>query len=416
MPLKPKVQPPSETSSETRPTCKIFISFRPLISLKRLNTPLPVYKTTFAFTGSVGGKTFTSSSSTLTNRRSAEQDAAKLLHYNIYSMRIHLMLQTGPSHRDRGLSASPIFLKNLVCQEKTRCKMILNEFIDKIEVEFVYETVQVEMAHVFVSSLVLNGTCYKGECGKNKKEDEQLAALSAILSLLDDPIYGTQISEVLNSKFSACAVFKDCSVTSNEFKATTSNGEQGSSGILVRKKKQDLVNSLPQIENKVNKTSLPQTEKQGGPGVLLDDTQCVSGHLPGAVTISRSSYVPLPITSAETISRCSYVNMPRTSPLVSEPQQEKSSFKRQLNQLLSKSVSLFLLQQQHTIRVMIRSFLERDEERTRRRQTRDCELRTTYEFRRLMSYCVLLYFNFTRGRAPRKRGLFGKAEGRRWWN
>ncbi|CAN6866448.1 hypothetical protein Bca4012_046803 [Brassica carinata] len=260
MPLKPKVQPPSETSSETRPTCKIFISFRPLISLK------------------------------------------------------------------------------LVCQEKTRCKMILNEFIDKIEVEFVYETVQVEMAHVFVSSLVLNGTCYKGECGKNKKEDEQLAALSAILSLL---------------------------------------GEQGSSGILVRKKKQDLVNSLPQIENKVNKTSLPQTEKQGGPGVLLDDTQCVSGHLPGAVTISRSSYVPLPITSAETISRCSYVNMPRTSPLVSEPQQEKSSFKRQLNQLLSKSVSLFLLQQQHTIRVMIRSFLERDEERTRRRQTRDCELRTS---------------------------------------
>lgn len=150
----------------------------------------------------------------------------------------------------------------LVCQEKTRCKMILNEFIDKIEVEFVYETVQVEMAHVFVSSLVLNGTCYKGECGKNKKEDEQLAALSAILSLLgnhlyillnakrpmgdlftflvcfsfvwlmntvkiaiDDPIYGTQISEVLNSKFSACAVFKDCSVTSNEFKATTSNGD-----------------------------------------------------------------------------------------------------------------------------------------------------------------------------------------------
>ncbi|KAH0861414.1 hypothetical protein HID58_089675 [Brassica napus] len=255
MPLKPKVQPPSETSSETRPTCKIFISFRPLISLKvflggqylnflsygeseilshkndlnsycqRLNTPLPVYKTTFACTGSVGGKTFTSSSSTLTNRRSVEQDAAKLLHYNIYSMRIHLMLQTGQSHRDRGLSASPIFLKNLVCQEKTRCKMILNEFIDKIEVEFVYETVQVEMAHVFVSSLVLNGTCYKGECGKNKKEDEQLAALSAILSLLDDPIYGTQISEVLYSKFSACAVFKDCSVTSNEFKATTSNGD-----------------------------------------------------------------------------------------------------------------------------------------------------------------------------------------------
>ncbi|KAF2576332.1 hypothetical protein F2Q70_00006531 [Brassica cretica] len=200
MPLKPKVQPPSETSSETRPTCKIFISFRPLISLKRLNTPLPVYKTTFACTGSVGGKTFTSSSSTLTNRRSAEQDAAKLLHYNIYSMGY---ISCYRQARFIGIEGSVLVL-----------------YFQKI-------------------------------CGKNKKEDEQLAALSAILSLLDDPIYGTQISEVLNSKFSACAVFKDCSVTSNEFKATTSN---------VRKKKQDLVNSLPQIENKVNKTSLPQTE------------------------------------------------------------------------------------------------------------------------------------------------------------
>lgn len=73
----------------------------------------------------------------------------------------------------------------LVCQDKTRCKMILNEFVDKTKMECGYETVQVEKySHVFVSSLVLNGTCYKGECGKNKKEAEQLAALSAILSLL----------------------------------------------------------------------------------------------------------------------------------------------------------------------------------------------------------------------------------------
>lgn len=77
----------------------------------------------------------------------------------------------------------------LVCQDKTRCKMILNEFIDKIEMECVYETVQVEMGHVFVSSLVLNGTCYKGECGKNKKEAEPLAALAAILSLLGNHLY-----------------------------------------------------------------------------------------------------------------------------------------------------------------------------------------------------------------------------------
>ncbi|CAN7069280.1 unnamed protein product [Brassica rapa subsp. trilocularis] len=205
---------------------------------QRLNTPLPVYNTTFACTVSVGGKTFTSSSSTFTNRRSAEQDAAKL------ALQYLLNEDTSPTTN----------LRKLVCQDKTRCKMILNEFIDKIEMECVYETVQVEMGHVFVSSLVLNGTCYKGECGKNKKEAEPLAALAAILSLL---------------------------------------GEQGGSGILVRKKKKDLVNSLPQIENQVNKTSLPQTEKQGGHGVLFGDTQCVTGHLPGVVTISRCSYVPL---------------------------------------------------------------------------------------------------------------------------
>lgn len=216
----------------------------------------------------------------------------------------------------------------LVCQDKTRCKMILNEFVDKTKMECGYETVQVEKySHVFVSSLVLNGTCYKGECGKNKKEAEQLAALSSILSLLDDPIYATQISEVIKSKFSACDVFnvlKDCSVTSNEFKATTSNGrgvimplaQQSSFRVLVDDPKrtttsveQVLVNSLPQIENQVKKTSLPQTEKLAGDGVLLDDTQCVANHLPGAVTISRCSYVPLP----------------RTSPLVLEPQHEIKS-------------------------------------------------------------------------------------------
>ncbi|RID42685.1 hypothetical protein BRARA_J02553, partial [Brassica rapa] len=142
------------------------------------------YNTTFACTGSVGGKTFTSSSSTFTNRRSAEKDAAKLA--------LQHLLNEDTYHATD--------LRKLVCQNKTRCKMILNEFIDKIEMECVYETVQVEMGHVFVSSLVLNGTCYKGECGKNKKEAEPLAALAAILSLLDDPTYATNISEVINSK------------------------------------------------------------------------------------------------------------------------------------------------------------------------------------------------------------------------
>ncbi|KAJ0266243.1 Double-stranded RNA-binding domain-containing protein [Hirschfeldia incana] len=279
---------------------------------RRTNIPLPVYDTRFACTVTVGGKTFTSSS-TFTDRISAEQDAAKVALQ-------HLLNDDTSPPTSTNLR---FYLRKLVCQHKARCKMILNEFIDKTKMECAYETVQVEKAHVFVSSLVLNGTYYRGECGKNKKEAEQLAALAAILSLLDDPIYGTQISEVIKSKFSACDVFnvlKDCSVTSNEFKPTTSKGcdviiplsQQSCFRVLVDHQKptseeQGLVNSLPQIENQVSKTSLPQTEELGGHGVLFDDdTQCVSGHLPGAVTISRCSYVPLPITS----------------PLVSEPQYE----------------------------------------------------------------------------------------------
>ncbi|KAF3565100.1 hypothetical protein DY000_02019611 [Brassica cretica] len=85
----------------------------------------------------------------------------------------------------------------------------------------------------------------------------------------------------------------------NEFKATTSNGD------VMPLTQQAL--SINLHANSIGEQGGPGilTEKQGGQGVL-DDTQCVSGHFPGAVTISR----------------CSYVNMPRTSPLVSEPQHE----------------------------------------------------------------------------------------------
>ncbi|KAH0907791.1 hypothetical protein HID58_039618 [Brassica napus] len=61
--------------------------------------------------------TFTFSSSTFTNRRSAEQDAAKLA--------LQHLLNEDTYHATD--------LCKLVCQDKTRCKMILNEFIDKIE-------------------------------------------------------------------------------------------------------------------------------------------------------------------------------------------------------------------------------------------------------------------------------------------
>ncbi|VVB13484.1 unnamed protein product [Arabis nemorensis] len=283
---------------------------------QRLSIPMPVYESTsegydhaprYRATVSVGKRSFTSQNM-FSNRKSAEQDAAKVA------------LQHLLDEDEANATKLRLYLRKLVCQEKVRSKMILNEFLVKNKMECIYKTVQVENPPVFVSSLALNGTCYKGKAAKNKKETEQLAALAAILSLLDDPTYATMMYEVLKSKFSVCSAFyepkdipntRDCSVTSNEFKATTSNSdviplnqqnssskpssskisvnekllqanntkEQRSSEILVNKNKQDLAMSLPQIE------------KQGAPGALNG-----TGLPTEAVTISRSSYVNLPVT------------------------------------------------------------------------------------------------------------------------
>ena len=49
----------------------------------------------------------------------------------------------------------------------------------------IYNTVQTEVLPVvFIFSLVFNGVCYNGEPGGKKKEAEQLAARSVILSHL----------------------------------------------------------------------------------------------------------------------------------------------------------------------------------------------------------------------------------------
>ncbi|KFK25061.1 hypothetical protein AALP_AA8G061500 [Arabis alpina] len=293
---------------------------------QRLSIPIPVYETTvegyahalrFKATVSVGERSFTSLNMFL-NRKSAEQDAAKVALE-------HLL-----SEDEASAAKLRLYLRKLVCQDKSRCKMIFNEFLAKVKMECTYETAEVEMQPpLFVSSLALNGNCYKGEGGKNKKEAEQLAALAAILSLLDDPTYGTLISEVVKSKFNVGAAFyetkdipntRDCSVAGNEVKSTTSNSdvipldqqnslskpissrilvnekmltsvdlqanntkEQRSSEILVNKNKQDLAMSLPQVE------------KQGGDGSP---------------------------SKAVTVSRCSYANLPVSRPLCSEPQHD----------------------------------------------------------------------------------------------
>ncbi|KAK6913560.1 Double-stranded RNA-binding domain [Dillenia turbinata] len=87
-------------------------------------------------------------------------------------------------------------------QDTVFCKSILNEYAMKINKEKpTYDTVQSEgLLPIFVCSLVFDGVSYTGEPGKSKKEAEQLAARSVILSILGNPSSGTLLSEIIMSK------------------------------------------------------------------------------------------------------------------------------------------------------------------------------------------------------------------------
>ncbi|KAL0395884.1 UNVERIFIED_CONTAM: Double-stranded RNA-binding protein 4 [Sesamum calycinum] len=82
------------------------------------------------------------------------------------------------------------------------CKSIIYEYAQKMNLQPpTYVTNESKaMLPIFVSSLVLNGVTYVGEAGKNKKEAEQFAARSAILSILDSES-STTMSEIVKSKF-----------------------------------------------------------------------------------------------------------------------------------------------------------------------------------------------------------------------
>ncbi|CAH2073814.1 unnamed protein product [Thlaspi arvense] len=146
---------------------------------QRLCLPHPVYGIVsqgarhalrFSSTVTIGRKMF-ASPNTFSNRKSAEQDAAKFALQHLLNEDEAIVTNMRGS------------LCEFVCQDKALCKMVLNEFLAKIKMECAYETVQVEMTPWFVSYLALNGTCYRGG-GRKKKVAEQLAALAAILSLL----------------------------------------------------------------------------------------------------------------------------------------------------------------------------------------------------------------------------------------
>lgn len=66
------------------------------------------------------------------------------------------------------------------------CKSILNEFAVKMNMEKTkYNTIKHERELPgFISSLYFNGVSYSGEPRRNKKEAEQFAARTTILSLL----------------------------------------------------------------------------------------------------------------------------------------------------------------------------------------------------------------------------------------
>ncbi|XP_059642708.1 double-stranded RNA-binding protein 4-like isoform X1 [Cornus florida] len=156
---------------------------------------LPVYQTNnegsqhyprFRSTVKVDGSSYTSPS-TFSHRKAAEQDVARVA-LEVISKKtkdaqcplIHELIQ------------DPVF-----------CKSILNEYASKMKLEKpTYNTIQqAGLLPAFVSSSVFNGGTYTGNTGKNKKEAEQLAARTVILSILDDSNLSMVISEIIKSKY-----------------------------------------------------------------------------------------------------------------------------------------------------------------------------------------------------------------------
>lgn len=78
------------------------------------------------------------------------------------------------------------WLSYMFFQDTVFCKSILNEFAVKMNLEKpTYITSQPEgLLPIFISSLAFNGISYIGGPGRSKREAEQLAARTVILSIL----------------------------------------------------------------------------------------------------------------------------------------------------------------------------------------------------------------------------------------
>ncbi|KAJ6688025.1 RIBONUCLEASE III [Salix koriyanagi] len=141
---------------------------------------LPVYQTfnegpghmpRFRSTVWVDGAQYTSQK-TFLHRKAAEQDAANLA--------LESILKRVKDEECPLIDAETVF-----------CKSILNEFAVKVNREKpTYNSVQLPgTLPVFTSTLVFDGVSYTGDAGRNKKEAEQLAARTVILSLLGTLTY-----------------------------------------------------------------------------------------------------------------------------------------------------------------------------------------------------------------------------------
>ncbi|XP_010557874.1 PREDICTED: uncharacterized protein LOC104826735 [Tarenaya hassleriana] len=224
----------------------------------------PPHAPEFRGTVLVNGESF-ASPNTFLQRRAAEQDAAKLALAHLLTV---------------NKAAFSVDLRKLVSQDKSLCKMIVYELAVKMNLgRCKYETLEVKehSTPTFASSLVLNGTRYKGDFGKSKKEAEQLAAHAAILSLLGDPTYAVSLSEVIMPKLKPYAAFLgkgleiNISVIDKAVRtATVDNNiltplnqqvgaiEQSSSRVMVN-------NNMPEMAN-----SEAETVEQGGSRVLTN--------------------------------------------------------------------------------------------------------------------------------------------------
>ncbi|KAL7090209.1 hypothetical protein ACP275_12G026200 [Erythranthe tilingii] len=142
----------------------------------RASMPLPIYETfnegaqhasKFRSRVWVDGVCFTSPN-TFSNRKASEQDAAK-----------HALIGLREKVKNEGSSR--------ILANATFCKSIINEYAVKMNIDLpsylTNESKELSVP-VFGSSLNLGGVTYVGAAGRNRKEAEQFAARSAILSIL----------------------------------------------------------------------------------------------------------------------------------------------------------------------------------------------------------------------------------------